>query len=508
MRYLYLLILLVLSLQKIGVAQDSLQGDLDLKYVIETTLKSNPNIKIQEQVVESSRGSLLTNIGSFDPTLALDLEFTTAFGPEFDGTNIINPVTRTTIYTAELTKLLNWGGNLTLELEMERELDSNNFRYASNTATVLLELEIPLLQGLGTNATEGAELAARYTLAAERKNYIYTLSQQVQTVVLAYWTYVAAADNYRIQIETLDEAEKYYQDNKLLAENDNIPGSNLVSLLATISQNKIDLATAEQNLYSARQSLGIAMGVNFEEIDRLSMPGTHFPKYEDLPDSSLVMSLQPARLTSIALDKRYDYQSSLDKVTSSNYLLKQAENGTLTELDLTLSSGYSGFIGGNKVSALFSPFYKNVDGLNFGITLAYTIPFRNNTAKGNLITASATYMQNRITSAETERQIRSSVAVSLREFQTAYLNFLQGKLTVEYYKRALKDEKEKVKLGTSGVINVDYLERSLLTAKLSHVKIRQAYANALLNLKFATGTLLDSRGNVNFIDISNIMNLK
>lgn len=195
-------------------------------------------------------------------------------------------------------------------------------------------------------------------------------------------------------------------------------------------------------------------------------------------------------------------------ITASDYLVKQAENGTLSELDLTLNAGYSGATEGEKFGDFFRPFYKNVAGLNLGATLSYKLPFGNNTAKGNLMTASAQYIQNKIASVELRRQIRTSVSTQIKQFQTNYLNFLETERIVLYNAKSLEEEKEKMAKGLSNSINVDYVERNMLASRLSNVKAMQNLSLSIVKLRHELGILINSKGEANFIDLNTLNNFK
>lgn len=484
--------------------QDSALVDPDLRLVIESTLSKNPNIKIQEQSVSIAEGNLRTSFGIFDPVLNFGLGFNRGYSPEYINSVLMNPLITTTSYSAGLSKLFGWGGTMSFLLQMTRSEDTLQFRLPPNTASVILQLEIPLLQGMGVSVTSADELSSGYLKQAESKEYLFTVSQEVLGSVQNYWQYIATFQSYDEIKKSLSDAENFYEENKILAESKNIPGSNLIPLLATISQKKIDLLNARQSVYSAKQMLANSMGLSLEESNQLTLSGTKILSDDWLPDSNFIMTLPLNLLTSLALKNRQDYLANTDRVTASEFLVKKAENNTLSELNLTLNAGYTGVTEGKRFEELFSPFYKNIEGMNFGATLSYSIPLRNNSAKGELISTSSQYLQNKISAIESERQIISSVAVALRELQSNYLGYIESKKNIELNETAVENEKIKLKLGSSDLINVDYLERNLLTARLTHIQMQRNLANAILNLKFVTGTLVNSNGEVSLSDLTNL----
>lgn len=508
--YRYVFTVIVLLFFASSSHSQGIQSDtLDIKFVVETTLSKNVNIKLKEQDVLNARGTYLNDYGSFDPTFNASLGYNQVYTPEYVDDVLLNPLIGTSTYSLGLTKPFIWGGNLSLLLQMTRTVDTLDYHLPPNLATVGLQFELPLLQGLGEDGTGGDVLTDEYNLKAEGKQYVFTISEQILNSVQSYWNYLGAKRSLEIIEKSLAEAQEFYEENQTLSQNDNIPGSDLTALLATISQKKIDLLNAKQTLYSARQTLGLNMGLDFENIDQLPPPKSRF-LFEELLilDSAFIVSLPINSIVEIALNNRQDYMANLDQVTANEYQVKKAENGTLSELDLTLSAGYTGITEGKKFDEYFNPFYKNVEGLNFGATLSYTLPFGNNNAEGTLLTSKAQYLQSKINAVEKKRQIRSSVTVQLKQFQTYYLSFLESERIVAYNLKALADEKMKMKMGTSNSINVDYIERNLLAAQLANIQAMQNLANSIVRIRYETGTIVNSKGEVNYVNINNLLSFR
>ena len=508
MKIKYLLIVVLFIMSSNGYSQDTLHGAISLRHVIETTLSQNPTIKIKELDVVTARGNYLTTYGSFDPVLGINLGYSSFYSPTYSDYELENPIQGTSTYSVGLTKPFSWGGNLSLLLEMTKSIDTLDYSIPQNVASVSLQFELPLLKGLG-NGTSGEELSAKLNLEAERKNFLFIISQQVLNSIQSYWNYLGAIKSRDIIQKSVDEAEGFYENSRLLNAEDSTKYTDLTTLQATISQKKIDLTNADHDIYTTRQTLGIAMGIDFEKIEEIPVPETQF-LFEELlvPDSAFIMSLPVNKIIDIALEHRQDYLASLDMITASDYLVKQAENGTLSELDLTLNAGYSGATEGEKFGDFFRPFYKNVAGLNLGATLSYKLPFGNNTAKGNLMSASAQYIQNKIASVELRRQIRTSVSTQIKQFQTNYLNFLETERIVLYNAKSLEEEKEKMAKGLSNSINVDYVERNMLASRLSNVKAMQNLSLSIVKLRHELGILINSKGEANFIDLNTLNNFK
>lgn len=482
--------------------QVSSSDSLDLRYVVETTLSKNLNIKLKEQDVINAKGTYLSGYGTFDPYFTAGLNFNRVFSPEYSNDILISPLIQTSNFSMGLAKPFDWGGILSLQLQMTRTFDSTDNPGVPNIATIGVQFELPLLRGLGESGTAGDVLSDKYSLQAEQKDYLYAVSGEILNSIQGYWNYLAAKRNYEIIGTSLGLAEEFYSVNS---------GSNDISTLqATISQKKIDLSNAQQDLYTARHTLGLSMGIDNDEIESLPLPrGGGFLKEEVLlPDSSFIMNISVNNAVEVAFRNRQDYLASLDRVTASDYEVRKTQNGTLSELDLTLSAGYTGRTEGERFDEFFNPLYKNVEGMNFGATLSYKLPFGNNTAEGNLVSAAATYTQNKISSLELRRQIRSAVSVQLKQMQTSYLNFLESQRVILHSLQALQVEQQKLQEGNSTSINVDYVEKNLVSARLTNIKAMQNLANDIVKLKHVMGILVNAKGEVNYVDVHNLMKLK
>ena len=465
---------------------------LKLIEAIGTTLSNQPSIKIQEEVVEISKGALQQASGAFDPTLTTDISrthenkpFTAAdqltYGTSKDASNV-------TTYTVSLNKKLRNGITVGPNAQMTRTDDQSSGAPTINEGSVNFVITLPLLSGRGRESAAAGETAAKSQVEASELTLRHTYSTAVLETANAYWEVTAANEN----LEVLEEAEsrsiKLLQDVEKLVNADERPRSDLDQLRADLASKTMARIMGEQTLYEARQHLGIAMGLRFDDVTTLPLPSDTFPG--SLSGKSLSIENNKMEFIQLSNKNRSDLLALEKLEKEAMILLTAARINTKPQLDLSLSMGYQSLDETNRKSGYYNAFRENVEGLNGGATLSLQYPFGNNASSGLLHQRKSSHLKTRIQTADLERKIHSYVVVAIHALIQKTAELGEAQKAVLYSRKALNNEKLKLNMGMSTVIDVLDIEDRFRTALQGKVSAQKEYALAVLQLRFATGTLL------------------
>ena len=192
--------------------------------------------------------------------------------------------------------------------------------------------------------------------------------------------------------------------------------------------------------------------------------------------------------------------AATERQHGAEVLLPAARNQLKPQLDATFSLGYSGLLEGKDYFRVFgSPFY-GVGGPTATVGLKYSFAPKNNVAYGAVAEAQASIRQAEIQKADISRNIASSVMTAMITVADAVAKLRKAREAVQSYQLALDGENDKFRLGINSVVELLTVEDRLTTALSTENAAQLDYATAVVNLRYATGTLIDPRITTHSID--------
>lgn len=464
---------------------------LKLLSAVKTAIENNPQLRSQNWQVELSRGQLQQASGQFDATLSgtasagKDLRETPLLG----GGGLFRAQTTLRSYDVSLGQQLRNGIVISPEATVTQTDDNYQTPVPTNVGEFKLSVSVPLLKGLGTLATAGTELAAKANVEATQLLYAHAMAQTVQGTVSAYWNYVAARHRLDILVASEQRAQRLLDQTGALIQAQMVPAVEIEKLKANLSDHNARRLMAGQDLESARHALGLAMGLPFDAILALPLPGEDFPEPAPLAEFDGLDRLDWYRTT--ALQSRRDYLAAQNNQRALDILYRSARANERPRADLGLQVGYTGLDFGTNVGAMFGPVSRNTAGPTYGAQLTFDWPLANRGARGFTLQQRAQYEQAAIQTAEAARSIQSSVTLAVGQLRTAWSVLQSAQDADRLYRGSLGSERQKFQLGESTVIDLLTLEDRLDNASTSLVAAQQLYANALVALRFETGTLVE-----------------
>jgi outer membrane protein len=461
---------------------------LGLVEAIRLMLAQDPNLAIEQARLRSSRGVLLSSRGAFDPVVGTSLEQTRTDTPLAETSSSEQ---RTLGNSVGFTKLFRTGFSIAPQLELLRTEDLSGTTGAANAGTLSFTLRQPLLRGRGRTATAAPELSAERQVAASELDLRQTTAERALAVANQYWQTRAAVLDLAVLRESEERARELLATTRKLIDADVTPAADLVQVEANVVAKETARIGGERALFESRQALGREIGLAPERLAALPPPSDPFPEVNPSAVPSLADGPQ---WIAKALARRADLNAARERRDAAEILRRAADNGLKPRLDLVLTPSYSGLVAGTGAGTFFSPLYRNVPGVSSSLSLSLSWPTVNRQARGELAQIEAALEQSRLLEDLLTRQIGADVPTALDGVASSAQQLERATEAVRLFERAVENEEKKLRAGTSTLIDVISQRDRLTAARQSEVSARLALAQALVQLRFETGTLLPRAG--------------
>ncbi|CAN2043872.1 putative TolC family protein [Candidatus Magnetomoraceae bacterium gMMP-13] len=475
-------------------SQHSNKNDLKLLDAVRITLVNQPDIHLKEKQVILQEARLQAETGKFDINLELTLgryheeQPLSDFEKAFQNTSEIER--DTTSYSVNLSKQFRNGVKISPGLTTNRNHEDPSNSDIKYESKIDFPVTVPLLKGRGRESAAANEMALKKEYEISQLQLRYSISRNVFNTVSAYWQYVAAWKNFEQLKASEARAEILVKEVKTFIKANKRPAADLEQMLANLADKTASRIAGEQSLFESRQYLGLAIGLTLDNIKSLHLPAEDFP---EISVRNIISKLSLSKkFIKHALDFRADYLASKEQQSFEEILFDAAKNNLKPRLDLNLSVGYSGL----NESSDYSKFITtpgDASGLNGSMSINYKWPFKNNTAKGLLLERKSSYDQSVISTNNLARNISSNVLVCIFSIKNSALELERARQAVRSYKTAVNNEKKKFRLGISTLLDLISIEDRLTNALLNKISAQLKFSNAVIRLRFETGTILGTK---------------
>ncbi len=469
----------------LGGASRAQAQQVHLQEVIRAALSDNPSLHIQQDGVRVYEGAWLALLGQYDPAVTVALAGNRDHTPLLTTGEFTNIRTDASTYSLGMQKQFRSGLTITPSLEMVRRNGATGSTL--NNAEVGMQLRMPLMRDRGVQANAAGERAAYHTYEASRLDFNETRAGVVLQAALAYWGYLAAWRTLAAYRESEARAQTLLDETQVLIEAEEQPAADLKQLEANLAAKTAQRIAAEQRLFETGQQLGLIMGMPFERMRTLGQPTDVFPEVDEHLLDEIV---QAEGYIDLARRRRPDLAAAQRREEATEVLLRAARNDLKPRLDLTLDVGYAGLDTGTAFEQYLTPFGSHVGGVNVGATLSYSLPVGNRTAHGRVAQQASLYRQQTTLIQDLDRVIHSSVLVALKALERSVYELKSADAAVALYRTAVANEKKKFQMGLATLIDVINVEDRLTDVILNHIAGQQRYANALVQIRYETGTLI------------------
>lgn len=358
------------------------------------------------------------------------------------------------------------------------------------------KLDVKILRGRGRDATGAAEESSRIDWEASQFALKHQASTSVLQTITAYWNLVAAQEILDTTLKQTKVHQRRLELTDALIAGDELPRAERSRVLASQAQDEGLVANAARQVSEARVELARTIGLNVAEAANAPLASDTFPS---LPDRAVLSAAVPAGLIDTALGERQDRMAFLRLRDSGGVLLRQAQTALRTRLD------FKGSISATSVAeASASQTSNGWAAPSASLSLELERPIGNNAAKGRLLQSQADYNIRSIDAADLDRSIRTNVVQILFSIQQSALQLEKAGEAVRLYEQTVATENERFRAGESTILDSLVTQDFQTSALFTYTQVRQQLAVLMARLRFETGTLVATRGDVNVVRASDI----
>lgn len=488
---------------------------ISLSDAVLKTLQANPGIFVNQKKVSQSEGMQQKAAGQFDWTILsqISVDHQTAALDSFDQQLALDSRTASGFYKRLYTRLGIYYPLDELEVDSDTyslglakqfrsgvtvypsvnvvDYDSNgDIKVPISRSEMSIELNVPLLRGLGVKATGADELAAISQVKAAQLIARQNIAQIIYETSLNYWNSLAAKMSFELMTDTQERSKKLLDLVEKLVHAGSLERAALNQAKANLLRGQVELSNGETYLYTSRQGLGLAMGMTFKElINDAPDPESSFP---NVIDAELINKIEISQFIDEALKNRGDYLAAQTNIETANILLNKAQNDTKPKFDLGMKLGYDGEDEeSSSANRYFNSLSNNTKGLNYRVSLALALPIFNNAARGNLVYHKSQFEESELMQSYLSQRIASEVLVSYKAFSSAINEYQLASESEKSYQKAVEFETQKYKAGLSTLTALIDIEDRYFRARIATIEALRKYSIAMAKFRLVTGTMLD-----------------
>jgi outer membrane protein len=480
----------------------------DLIEIASRAFETNPILKRSAYTIQDAEANLQVQRSVFDFNSYSGLTLRNSNYSLFDAdprNQFIDKVliSNTTDFSAGMRKKLRSGQTTDISLNYSFNNSNspyNNFSqnvgayWGNHLSTVNFSLTQPLMRGRGRDIATMLERTSHLYIENSKKNNEFTNSYEILQIGYAYWNYYTAFKNLDIYKQNESRVRNVLGITKELVKADKKPAGDLVQVNADLANQEKLTIRAEQYLYEARLNLGREIGLSNEESLLLDIPLNEFPT---ISTSEYRNNFDKNTFIKIAREKRGDLKAVRKISEALQMQYKLAENNTKPQLDLTGFIFHGSASAGNGIGDTFSSFTNN-QGRNMGVgaKLSFTFPVNNNLAKGNLAKSNIALNDQKVVNDNLQRNVELNISNALNNLNNSVLVLEKAKEALDNYKEAFSNEQVKFQTGLTTILSLILFQERLTSSELQYLQAYQQFANAIVNLRHETGTLIlqDNKG--------------
>lgn len=467
------------------------ENKVQLSDVVQFTLDHSPTIKNASFGVDVTKGAARAQGGAFNIQSNASFGYATVYSPD----SIAKFDQQT--FSAGLSKRFRSGVGTSLSYSLSR-LDGRFTGAAptSNTGSIGLVIEIPLLKGAWEVSAAAAEKAAILGQNAAESDFRQLISATLLGSIQAYWNYSAAyrIEDYRHQAQ--NQVESWMQNDELLS----------VFLKGFLAEKKSNVVSAVQQVEQARLALARAVGIPTDKVASIGIPDiSAFPsEWDDVLNQFNYPGINTKWLE-LAVLNRNDIKAANFRVQASETNLAKAEQDLYPSLNINGGISYEGVNSNNGFGNFIEGTHKNGRGLNNNASLNFSYPIGNDVAEGTRSIAHAQKLSSEVTLHETIRGIKISVGQSIAAVHGLLKTVIHDREAMESYIGSINHLVDTSDLSIAeNVTNLIVLHDKLDTAAVAYITALAELGNAIVQARFQTGVLIN---NDNSIAIEKIVTL-
>lgn len=367
---------------------------------------------------------------------------------------------------------------------------------------VVFRIDQPFLKGFLNGLERMAEEAQRAEVSAAWYTAANFVSQSITESVAQYWDVVAAKKFILVQEEAVQNFINLAERTQKLIQGDELAVSDLTPALAQLADARLNLVLAQQQYYTALQTLKFTIGIgdqctgcdkdistdNFPPIQEENLPA-------NLPCEKMMQIIQ------LLMRNRWDVQAAKLHEVALSLLLKGSINEALPQLDVF------GSIINQENNRILSPQFgiNDTSQLDFSGGLVFSYPLFNDFALGLIRERKAELRQAQLITQRLKEQISVQFFEAWQNHIYLIAEIKEAATAVERFKKVVSDELKKLSEGYSNIFFVINYQNDLTNAQLREIDAYRRYAQNIVNFRFITGTLIKLNDNSSEFEIEPVV---
>ena len=481
----------------LAVAAHAQSRGVTLLDAIRSTLDRHPELKAQREAVNASRGLEEQAASKFDVLFAAGLDQQRVNAPlqaaerrSFlaDGFSAVDSqASSLTSLTAGATKLYRGGLGLDLSTALTRTVDNLVYDAGVSRSTIAAGLTIPMAAGRGRAVVAADETAANLTTRSTLLDVTHTTARLVAATAASYWNLAAAKKQLEVTTGSEQRGRQFYDNLTALVDADQVPRNDLHNVAANLAERTGSRFAAEQLVVNFERDLAMSMGTDPaalaafpDAIDDLPPAPAGVPPLDEQTVDCLVQA---------ALRNRADLQALRLRVQAAQVRATAARDRQRPRVDARVSVGYTGVRDGLGVDRYLGSLLEGQRGGDVQVGIRYA-PQRPSLAAGEILETQAAVREAELRVDDLDRSIRASVVAAASAVRNGAARWRSASASVAAFERALDGQREKLRLGMASIVEVLTVEDRLTNALVRFVDAQLAYPKAVIDLRFATGTIL------------------
>lgn len=326
-----------------------------------------------------------------------------------------------------------------------------------------LGLRIPLLQGLGEEAADAAELSAKATLVGTRFDRDFAIAHTVHDAVQIYWRCLATTRVAGISALSLQNGEAYANSVKQQERRGMIEPSVAAASSAANATRQVTLDQNENAVRSCRRDLSIA--TRGDAVGILPAPVGSLPDPEEY--ETTIAGLNDQSLNDLALSNRSDLRAAREYISAALATRRGAENATAPVLSLDVDPTRA--------------------------IVVYSQSLENNAAEGKLAEDLSAQRQAEVALHQLETQVQVDITDSVRNLHTAMAEWKTARDAERQTLVAVESDKRRARFGVIDRKTLLQTEDQLTQIQTDEVNAGLLFASSMTMLRLVTGTVHPER---------------
>ena len=467
--------------------------EISLSDAVLKTLKLNPGVSVYQEKVVQSKGLQQKAAGQFDwsvrSQVSVDRQRASLDSYDRQTYYPLDVLEQdTSIYSLGLAKQFRSGVTVTPAVTVTDNDSNTDVKGPISRSEMRIELNVPLLRGLGVQATGADELAAISQVKSTKLLARQNIAQAIYATTINYWNSLAAKMSFELTADTQERSKKLLDLVEKLVKAGLLEPAALNQARANSLSGQVGVSTGETDFYRSRQALALAMGMTPLELPDAPNPGSRFP---GVIDPSALSKVDINRFIDEAMKRRGDYLAAQMDIETARTLLAKAQNETKPKLDLGLKLGYAGEDEAYHSNRHFGSMSRNVTGLNSLVSLSLELPVFNNMARGNMVYRKSLFREAELIQNDLANRIASDILNAYRSLSSAINEHQLASESEKAYKKAVEFENQKYKAGSSTLTALIDIEDRYFRSRIATIEALRKYSVAMAQFRLVTGTMLD-----------------